>query len=483
MLFRSLPVELFINNPEILYKWQQKIRYLLVDEYQDTNLAQYQLIKLLTKKSNAITMVGDDDQSIYAWRGANRDNLINLQQDFTNLTVIKLEQNYRSTNTILMAANTLIKNNNKLFEKKLWSSLAYGEPIKILYYNNDELEAENIVKKILLHQLQYKTKFSDYAILYRSNHQARLLEQNLKQSNIPYTISGGSSFFEKTEIKDLVAYMRLIINEDDDLAFIRALTTPKRGIGDVTISKLATYAKNRQISLFSASFEEGFINTINDTQLEELQNFVNFINDLQFKSTKYSILELLELLIKSINYESYLYQTESNSNTAKKRMDNIMNFINWLDKKSSEQEKNLTELVQNIALINILSNEDNTEELDSVKLSTFHASKGLEYKYVFLISCEEGIIPHTESINNNHIEEERRLLYVGITRAKFELSISYCTHRKLAGELTTKERSRFIAEMGHENIIDMHVEHTKKITNNDELQTKLKQLTKLLIND
>ncbi|MBY0379180.1 MAG: UvrD-helicase domain-containing protein, partial [Burkholderiales bacterium] len=473
----KLPLELFESNVEILYKWQQKIRYLLIDEYQDTNECQYRLVKLLVSRSGLFTAVGDDDQSIYAWRGADLNNLRNLKNDFPQLKVIKLEQNYRSTATILTAANNIIKNNTKIFDKKLWSELGHGDAINIITCQNDDAEADTIVRKIMLHHLQNGSRYSDYAILYRGNHQARIFEQVLRNYQLPYTISGGQSFFEKTEIKDIFAYLRLLLNEDDDTAFIRALTTPKRGIGQVTLDKLANYATKREISLFRALFEEGFTNECNANQLNELAIFGNFINNLQFRLNKEEPTILLNELISSIKYEEYLYDSDNPKN-AEKRYGNVLNLIKWLEKKSLLDNKKLPELIQTINLISILDGQEE-KEVNNIKLSTIHAAKGLEYPYLYLISCEEGIIPHQESINNNTIEEERRLMYVAITRAQRELTISHCQQRKQGGALQTKERSRFIEEIGDNNIID-ELKRSKSKPDNKELKNRLQSLQDLL---
>jgi ATP-dependent DNA helicase Rep len=473
-----LPLQLFNTNMEALYKWQQKIRYLLIDEYQDTNYCQYQLIKLLASRSGMFTAVGDDDQSIYAWRGADIQNLKQLQQDFSNLKVVKLEQNYRSTTTILSAANSIIKNNTKLFDKKLWSNFGNGEAINIISCKNDEAEANTIIRKIMLHHLQNSSRYSDYAILYRSNHQARILEQTLRNFQIPYSISGGQSFFEKAEIKDITAYLRLLVNDDDDSAFIRAITTPKRGIGQVTLEKLANYASNRHISLFGAMFEEGFINNCNSTQAQELELFGKFINNLQFRMVREDAGILLTELVGSIKYQEYLYESD-NTKSAEKRWSNVVNLIDWLGKKAIKDNKNLPELIQMIALISILDNQSE-KEANTVKLSTLHAAKGLEYPYVYMISCEEGILPHHESLNNIGIEEERRLMYVGVTRAQKSLTISYCKERKQGGELQTREPSRFIEEMGEDNVINAEKRLSQNV-DSQELMNRLQELQRLLV--
>lgn len=475
----KLPVELFKTDLAVLHKWQLKIRYLLVDEYQDTNVCQYQLIKLLAGSQGQFTAVGDDDQSIYAWRGADSENLRLLNQDYTNLNIIKLEQNYRSTTTILGAANQVIQNNPKLFEKKLWSDFGTGEPIRLISCPNDEAEADLVVRKIMLHQLNAGTKFSDYAVLYRSNFQARVLEQAFRNYKIPYTISGGKSFFDKAEIKDIMAYLRLTINEDDDSAFIRAITTPKRGIGETTLDKLSTYAARREISLFEALFEEGFASVCNPAQLENVLDFGRFINDIQARQKFEPAGELLTEILQAIKYEEYLYDSEE-VKAAEKRYGNVLSFIEWMSKKGENDNKTLPELTQTVALITLLDGQSE-EEVDSVKLSTLHAAKGLEYPYVFMISCEEGILPHQESIANGSIEEERRLMYVGITRAQYELTISYCEQRRKAGTLEMRERSRFLAELGTKNVLDEAARRFEKITDKTELSNKF-SLLKALIN-
>lgn len=476
----TLPLELFTQNLEILYKWQQKIQYLLIDEYQDTNLCQYELVRLICKRHGKFTAVGDDDQSIYAWRGANPDNLKHLKEDFANLRVIPLEQNYRSTISILNVANNVIQNNPKeTLKKKLWSDYGNGEMVRILSAKNDELEAGMVVRKIMLHQLQYSSKFSDYAILYRGNYQSRVLEQFLRENHLPYVISGGQSFFEKAEIKDIIAYLRLLVNDDDDTAFIRAITTPKRGVGPVTLEKLVDYAKSRSISLFAALFEEGFRFKCNDNQFENLFDFGSLINDFQFRMLKEDVSELLTELVAKIGYELYLYDHESSSKTAEKKWNNVLSLIGYLGKKSLDSGKTIPELVQMITLINMLDGTDK-KEIDAINLSTLHAAKGLEYPYVYLIGCEEGILPHQESINNDMIEEERRLMYVGITRAERELTISYCEERRFGGELRKTERSRFIMEMGTDSVLDELSLAQKKITNQNELSDRLSNLQKLL---
>lgn len=454
----KLPVELFEQHEEALNKWQRKLQYLLIDEYQDTNACQYKLVKMLTGVRGQFTAVGDDDQAIYGWRGADVENLRQLTTDFSKLKVIKLEQNYRSTVRILRAANQVISNNPKLFEKKLWSDHGTGEMIQITAAMSEEHEAESVVMKLQAHKFENRTYYKDYAILYRGNHQARILEQHLRNQKIPYTVSGGQSFFDKAEIKDLISYLRLVANEDDDPAFIRAATTPKKGIGNTTLERLGEYASAHKISLFAAAFEGGFQSEIGNKQLEDLLNFCQYINKLQDRAVRDPAGEVLNDLLAAIQYEAFLYDSEE-QRAAEVKWANVLDFVGWLTKKGEPSTeygnetdgKNLLELTQMVTLMSMLEGRENGEP-DAVKLSTLHASKGLEFGHVFLIGCEEGILPHRESIDNDKIEEERRLMYVGITRAQKSLNISWCKKRKRAGEMEVCEPSRFIAEIPKDDV-------------------------------
>jgi ATP-dependent DNA helicase Rep len=446
----GLPVKLFSDHPQIADKWQNRLRYLLVDEYQDTNACQYQLLKLLTGVRAQFTAVGDDDQAIYGWRGADIDNLRKLPAEFPALKVIKLEQNYRSTVRILKAANNVIAHNDKLFDKKLWSELGHGEQITVTACRDNDAEAEGVVMKLQAHRFEQRTQFKDYAILYRSNHQARIFEEYLRDHRIPYLLSGGKSFFDKAEIKDIIAYLRLLANEDDDPAFIRAATTPKRGIGAATLQVLGTYAGERHVSLFQAAFEEGFAQRIQARQLEPLLEFCQFINRSQARAEREPAHQVLPDLLKAIDYETYLYDHEE-ERTAQTRWANVCEFAQWINKKGEADGKTLIDLTQSIALINMLDKQ-NAEDYDAVQLSTLHASKGLEYRHVFLVGVEEGILPHRESLEPAKLQEERRLMYVGITRAQMSLRISYCERRKQAREFIPCEPSRFIDEMGKDDV-------------------------------
>ena len=447
----ALPVELFAQHPAVLDKWQNRLRYLLVDEYQDTNACQYQLLRQLAGVRAAFTAVGDDDQAIYGWRGADIENLRGLPRDYPNLKLIKLEQNYRSTVSILKAANAVISHNEKLFDKKLWSDLGQGDPISVTVSPDSEKEAENVVMKLQAHKFEHRGEFRDYAILYRGNFQARALEKIMRDQRVPYVLSGGQSFFDKAEIKDITAYLRLLANNDDDPAFIRAITTPKRGVGSTTLEALGTYAGERHISLFAAAFEEGFAHRIQARQLAPLLEFCEFINRIEYRAAREPVEALMNDLLNAIAYEAWLNDGDD-KRAALARWSNVQELVKWLGRKGEEDGKSLIELTQMIALINMLDKQEGDKRPDAVQLSTLHAAKGLEFKHVFLIGVEEGVLPHRESLGEDKIEEERRLMYVGITRAQRSLHISYAEKRKQGRELITCEASRFIAEMGKENI-------------------------------
>ncbi len=472
-----LPLVLFKQHPEALLRWQQRLRYLLVDEYQDTNDCQYQLIKLLADMRAAFTVVGDDDQAIYAWRGASIENLHNLRNDHANLRVIKLEQNYRSSQRILKVANHLINHNTKVFEKRLWSDHGTGDPIRIYAARDDEHEAESVVMKLMAHKFEHRTKYSDYAILYRSNHLSRAFEEQLRTQRVPYTVSGGTSFFERAEIKDITAYLRLIANPDDDPAFIRAITTPKRGIGNTTLEKLGSHAGSRKVSLFEAAFEAQVEQQLPARQYDELMLFCNFINRLQERADKDPCGELLDELLRAINYETWLYDSHE-PHQAQGKWENVQEFTGWLKRKAEADEKSLIAMVQTIALINMLEGKD--QEPDAVSLSTLHAAKGLEFPHVFIIGAEEDILPFRDS-DEKQIEEERRLMYVGITRAERSLQISYCNRRKRGKDWLACEPSRFMEEMPEDELVYAgdHAEAVPTVTKDDGMD-KLARLKAML---
>ena len=472
-----LPVVLFNEHPEALLRWQQRLRYLLIDEYQDTNDCQYQLTKLLAGNRAAFTAVGDDDQAIYAWRGASIENLHNLRTDFSSLKVIKLEQNYRSSQRILAVANHLINHNTKVFEKTLWSEHGIGDTVRIYAARDDEHEAESVVMKLMAHKFEHKTRFSDYAILYRSNYLSRAFEEQLRAQRVPYTVSGGTSFFDKAEIKDIVSYLRLLANTDDDPAFIRAITSPKRGIGNATLEKLGNYAGTRHISLFAAAFEAHIAQQLPPHQYDDLLTFCNFINRLQDRADKDPCAELLDELLRAINYETWLYDSFE-ARQAEGKWKNVQDFIAWIKRKAEADEKSLLDMVQTIALINMLEGKD--QEIDAVSLSTLHAAKGLEFPHVFIIGVEEDILPFRDS-DEKGIEEERRLMYVGITRAERSLQISYCNRRRRGKDWYACEPSRFLDEMpeGELTYAGGHADAAPTVTKNEGMD-KLAKLKAML---
>ena len=441
-----LPTLLLQQNAEARLKWQQRLHYLLIDECQDTNACQYALMRALVGLEGRFTAVGDDDQSIYAWRGANMENLRRLQEDYPQIKIIKLEQNYRSTARILKVANHVIANNPKLFPKTLWSQLGEGEVVRVVACQSETHEAEFVAQQIARNKLIYGANFADFAILYRGNHQARLFEDALRSARIPYQISGGQSFYDKAEIKDVLSYLRLLANPDDDPAFLRAATTPKRGIGDTTLGKLNDYAKQHECSLFQAAQSMEALAALNAKNREAVQQFVYLMQDYQARAAADDAGEVVQNLLQEIEYEAYLAGADEGGKAAEMRWQNVQDVAGWLAKKGEEGEKNLIELTQTIALMTLLEGRDDGE-IDAVKMSTLHASKGLEYPFVYLVGCEEGLFPHADSVEAGALEEERRLMYVGITRAKQQLTLTHCIKRKRQGTFVFPEPSRFINEM------------------------------------
>lgn len=445
-----LPVQLFQQHPLILEKWQNKIRYLLVDEYQDTNITQYQLVRLIAGNLGRFTVVGDDDQSIYAWRGAQPENLAQLQKDYDRLKVIKLEQNYRSTGRILKVANHLIANNPHTFEKRLWSELGYGDPLRVLSHKDELIEAQQIVSEIIHHKFKTGSRYQDYAILYRGNHQSRLFEKGLRENNVPYFISGSTSFFSYTEIKDILAYLRLFVNPDDDAAFLRIINTPRREIGPTTLEKLGDYANERHISLYSASRELGLTQRLSEKALQRLQKFSDWVADTADNMVRGDTFAVMTQFIDQIGYEHWLRENSKTKESAERKMKNVVELTEWLKRMADSEggvQKPLAEIVSKILLMDILERHQEEEASDQVSLMTLHAAKGLEFPHVFLIGMEENILPHQNSLETGNLEEERRLAYVGITRAQRSLTFSYCTHRKRFGEISECEPSRFLNEL------------------------------------
>jgi ATP-dependent DNA helicase Rep len=469
----GLPLKLLSEHEHVAHKWQRQLKHVLVDEYQDTNATQYELLKLLVGPEGIFTAVGDDDQSIYGWRGATLDNLKRLPQDYPTLKVIPLEQNYRSTSAILRAANNVIGLNPKLFAKTLWSDLGEGDPVKLMECDNEEHEAERTVARfqVLRTQLMANNpanpdvaEWHNFAILYRANHQARPFEAALRKANIPYKVSGGQSFFDKAEIKDLCAWLRLLLNNDDDPAFLRAITTPKRGIGHQTLGALGEFAGKWKVSLFEALFAESLVAAVPKRALDGLHEFGRYINSFEDRARQtYGSEDAKALLmewLKDIGYEQHLYDNEENEKVAAARWNNVLDFIDWVAKRcggeidndglaiTESERKSVIEIAQLISLITSLGEREKDQK--AVTLSTLHASKGLEWPHVVMGGVNEGTLPFSRDeteITPQHIEEERRLMYVGITRARLTLGVSVLKRRKKGREYVQAIPSRFVAEM------------------------------------
>lgn len=451
-----LPVKLFQDNPDVLEKWRNRIRYMLVDEYQDTNASQYLLVKLLVQDRAQFTVVGDDDQSIYAWRGARPENLMQLKDDFPSLKVVMLEQNYRSTSRILKCANILIANNPHVFEKQLWSEMGHGDPIRVIRCRNEDAEAERIALEILTLHLKTQRPYSDFAILYRGNHQAKLMELKLQHHQIPYRLSGGTSFFSRQEVKDLMSYFRLLVNPDDDNAFLRVINVPRREIGSTTLEKLGNYATQRQISMYAAADEMGLSEHLDTRYTERLARFKRFIDGVRQQCAQNDPIMALLSMVMDIDYENWIRQNASSDKVAEFRMGNVWFLIDALKntlEKDEDGDMTIEEAIAKLVLRDMLERQQEEEEgADGVQMMTLHASKGLEFPYVFIMGMEEEILPHRSSIETDSVEEERRLAYVGITRARQTLAFTFAAKRKQYGEVIDCTPSRFLDELPPEDL-------------------------------
>ena len=441
------PVSLLKTNEEVRLHWQHRWRYILVDEYQDTNLAQYQFIQALLGPHTQLTVVGDDDQSIYAWRGANPDNLRQLAHDFPDLELIKLEQNYRSSGHILQAANALIAHNNHVFDKKLWSELGPGDLLKVIQAQDDVQEAEQVVMDLLSHKYQQGKNWSEYAVLYRSNHQSRILEKILRQHHVPYQISGGQSWFGRSEIKDLLAYLKLVSNFDDDAAFLRVINTPKRGIGEQTLRVLSEYAKLRGRGLLESADHFAIMDELAEKPREQLIQFKKWLQEWAAVFANQDWSASLYPFFANIGFEAYWYEDNENPVQAQKKVERVGELMEWMQRLHQKNpDASLADILHKLMLIDLLA-EDEVSEEGAVQLMTLHAAKGLEFPYVYLIGMEEGILPHQQCLEDVAIAEERRLAYVGITRAQKSLVFSCAQKRKKAGEWTICLPSRFLSEL------------------------------------
>ncbi|MGI9275316.1 MAG: DNA helicase Rep [Endozoicomonas sp.] len=450
------PVMLFRDHPEVLERWQNKAHYILVDEYQDTNGAQYELVSKLVGSRGKLTVVGDDDQSIYAWRGARPENLALLKEDYPSLRVIKLEQNYRSTSRILKAANTLIANNPHVFEKTLWSQLGMGDEIRVIRCRNDEMECERIATEILTQKLKNDTSYKDYAVLYRGNFQSRLLEMKLQHHQIPYHINGGTSFFARAEVKDIMAYLRLLINQDDDNAFLRIVNVPRREIGPSTLEKLGNYAGERHISLYSACQEMGLQEVLTPQYADKLRRFTDWMDRVsRLCQTEEDPIQVIREMIDDCDYENWLMQNTATPTGAEKRMANVLFLVDSLQQtlERGDEDGTVEDAISRLILRDMMERQEEEEDSDRVQLLTLHASKGLEYPHVFMMGMEEDLLPHRTSIEEDNIEEERRLTYVGITRARKTLTMTLAGQRKQYGEVLDTSPSRFLEELPQEDLV------------------------------
>ncbi|WJW75418.1 DNA helicase Rep [Thiohalobacter sp. IOR34] len=448
------PVLLLRSDAETRERWQNRIRHLLVDEYQDTNMAQYELVRQLVGPLGLFTAVGDDDQSIYTWRGARPENLHRLQQDFPRLKVIKLEQNYRSSGCILKCANHLIANNPHLFEKRLWSELGYGEPLRIIRCRDPEHEAERVVSEILHHKFTHGARDGDFAILYRGNHQSRPFEKVLREHRLSYHLSGGMSFFDYSEVKDLVAYLRLLVNEDDDRAFLRVVNTPRREIGAGTLEKLGGYATERGVSLLAACFEVGLEQQLGARYVARLRRFAEWVVATADLARRGDPLRVFKDLLSDIDYAQWLEDSTRDPEAAARKWQNVEELLGWMERTAGqlEGEANLGDIVNRMSLMDILDRSKDEAGGDCIHLMTLHAAKGLEFPHVFLVGMEEDLLPHRSSLEGDNLEEERRLAYVGITRAQRSLTLTFAAKRKRGGEWSGSEPSRFLGELPEEDV-------------------------------
>ncbi|EKT4506977.1 DNA helicase Rep [Pseudomonas putida] len=445
------PVKLFQEHPEVLERWQNRVRYLLVDEYQDTNASQYLLVKMLIGMRNQFTVVGDDDQSIYAWRGARPENLMLLKEDYPSLKIVMLEQNYRSTSRILRCANVLIANNPHAFEKQLWSEMGVGDEIRVIRCKNEEAEAERVAMEILTLHLRTNRPYSDFAILYRGNYQAKLIELKLQHHQVPYRLSGGNSFFGRQEVKDLMAYLRLLVNPDDDNAYLRVINVPRREIGSTTLEKLGNYATERGISMYAASEELGLGEHLDARYTERLQRFKHWLDGVRHKVALEDPIAALHEMIRDIDYENWIRQQTASDKAAEFRISNVWFLVEALKntlEKDEEGDMTIEDAIGKLVLRDMLERQQEEEEnAEGVQMMTLHASKGLEFPYVYIMGMEEEILPHRSSIEADTIEEERRLAYVGITRARQTLAFTFAAKRKQYGEIIDCTPSRFLDEL------------------------------------
>jgi len=444
------PVQLLHDDHQLRDRWQAQVRYLLVDEYQDTNAAQYQLVRLLTGQLGVLTAVGDDDQSIYSWRGANPENLQQLQVDYPRLEVVKLEQNYRSNQRILRCANTLIDNNPHLFRKRLWSNLGIGEPLRISACTDEHDEAQWVAAEIFSLHMRQQIPFGDFAILYRSNFQSRLFEQALREKQIPYAITGGSSFFDKTEVRDVLSYLKLLVNPDDDTAFLRIVNTPRREIGVATLEKLGNHARTRRCNLLESCHDLGLAAILTARAASKLTGFARWITMQAEHAKRGDAVAVIRQMLVDIDYADWVRAEANTREQGDKAWANVEELLHWIQRQfelDTQGKRELRDIVSQITLLDMLAGNERNTGNQQVQMMTLHAAKGLEFPHVYLVGVEENILPHRNSIENDAIEEERRLAYVGMTRARFALTFTWARTRRKFGAIKRGEPSRFLDEL------------------------------------
>ncbi|MDT8439823.1 MAG: UvrD-helicase domain-containing protein [Wenzhouxiangellaceae bacterium] len=448
-----LPAKM-LEAPELRTRWRARLRYFLVDEYQDTSAAQYRLLRQLSGAAGSFTAVGDDDQSIYGWRGARPENLDQLGVDFPGLKVIKLEQNYRSVGNILNAANAVIAVNPHTHEKRLWSAHGPGDRIRAREYRDEVDEAESVAHELLSAHGNESMPWRAAAVLYRSNFQARELEKALREYAIPYRVSGGPSWFDAREIRDGMAWLRLLFNPEDNPAFLRVANVPRRGIGSTSMARLIGYARAAGQSLFEAATQAEFQRELPDAAARGLRAFTNLLIDFSDRLARAGSAEtgnLFDELLDHIGYRDWLDEQADKPEQARRRRKSLDDLVGWVQRLARDTVSG-DELIARVTLA-AGPDDDRNEQADEVRLMTLHAAKGLEFPQVWLVGLEEGLLPHRHSIDEGRIEEERRLLYVGLTRAERRLRLSWCAERRQFGETTKRERSRFIDELP-EDLID-----------------------------
>jgi len=448
-----LPLTLFREHPEVLAKYKERYQYLMVDEFQDTSIQQYQFMKALAERN--VCVVGDDDQSIYSWRGANYENIRMFEKDFPELLEIKLEQNYRSTGTILAAANGVIAHNTNRKEKELWSGNDSGKPIEIYIPENEADEADFVSEMIQTIRMNEKRSYADFGVLIRANTLSRAVEEAFLEANIPYLMSGGTSFFQRKEIKDIISYLRVIANPDDDINLLRIINTPRRGIGRKTIEDVSVIATGRKCSLWESIqallSEEG--SPLSEKSKADLETFSLFIQE--HRTTMLSGKDLsakVKKMVDEIDYWSYLVQEyQKNEKAARYKFLNIDSLITSISTWEKDPDNMKTSLYDYLNRITLITRDDMEEDEDSgkVNLMTIHASKGLEFPVVFIVGAEDGLIPHARCVEETggDVEEERRLFYVAITRARDKLFITSCRRRRKMGGVVECTPSPFLEEI------------------------------------